>query len=40
MYNKILKWFKEKRKLFFFEFWFIGEEIKKFCDGFMYFVEV
>ena len=30
MYNKILRWFKEKRKTSEFEFRFTGEETKKF----------
>ena len=36
MYNKILRWFKENTKSSNFEFWFTGEETKKFCDGFMH----
>ena len=39
MYNKILWWFKEKRKSSPFEFRFTGEKTKKFCDGFMYLAE-
>ena len=35
MYNKILRWFKEKRKTSEFEFQFTGEETKKFCANFM-----
>lgn len=35
MYNKILRWFKEKRKSSPFDFRFTGEETKTFCDGFM-----
>lgn len=39
MYNKILRWFKEKRKSSASEFRFTGEETKKFCDGFMYLIQ-
>ena len=39
MYNKILRWFKEKRKSSPFEFRFTGEETKKFCDSFVYLIE-
>ncbi|KAJ7391279.1 hypothetical protein OS493_019411 [Desmophyllum pertusum] len=39
LYNKVLRWFKEKRKNCDFEFRFTGEETKKFCNGFMYLTE-
>ena len=39
MYNKIIRWFREKRKASDFEFRFTGEETKKFCNGFMYLIE-
>lgn len=39
LYNKIIRWFKEKRKTCDFEFRFTGEETKKFCNGFMYLIE-
>lgn len=39
MHNKIIRWFKEKRKDCDFEFRFTGEETKKFCNGFMYLIE-
>ena len=39
LYNKICRWFKEKRKPGDFEFRFTGEETKKFCHGFMFIIE-
>ena len=36
LYNKIVRWFKEKHGKSNFEFRFTGEETKKFCDGFMH----
>ena len=39
LYNKICRWFKEKRKSGDFEFRFTGEETKKFCHGFMFIIE-
>ena len=39
LYNKILRWFKEKKSSPF-KLRLTGKETKKFCDGFMYLVEV
>lgn len=39
LYNKICRWFKEKRKSGDFEFRFTGEETKKFCHGFMFIID-
>ena len=39
MYNKILRWFKEKRKTSEFEFRFTGEETKKFWANLMHLIE-
>ena len=38
LYNKIVRWFKEKHGKSNFECRFTGEETKKFCDGFMHLV--
>ena len=39
MYNKILRWFKDKRKTSEFEFRFTGDETKKFWANFMHLIE-
>ena len=38
LYNKIIRWFKEKRGMSNFQCRFTGEETKKFCDGFTYLI--
>jgi hypothetical protein len=40
LYNKIVRWFKEKRGMSNFECRFTGEETKKFCDVFTYLILV
>ena len=39
LYNKIVRWFKEKHGSSNFQCRFTGEETKKFCDGFMHLIE-
>ena len=38
LYNKVVRWFKEKHSTSNFECRFTGVETKKFCDGFMHLI--